>query len=102
MLPNENDDGGSLRHGPHQATNADHTQEDEENLLTARHGTFPRNHGGGLASGRNATTFRLVLSAQRRDTTINLSFIHAAAGDMTTKHSEQPLMELVSSIFTRD
>lgn len=59
--PDEDDDRGRLRHGSHQAAEAEDAQEDEENLLAALHGTLPGDGRGQLSVGRHARAAAQVL-----------------------------------------
>lgn len=51
-LPDEDDDGGCLCHGPDHAADTHHTQECQEGLFAPRAGAFARNHGGVFSRDR--------------------------------------------------
>ena len=65
-LPDEDDDGRRLSHGPDHATDTHHTQEGEEGLLTPGTGAFSRNHGRVLRrDGHEACTASEILKGKQ-------------------------------------
>lgn len=65
-LPDEDDDGWSLRHGPDHAADTHHTQECQEGLFAPRAGAFARNDGG--VFGRDRGEARTATEVLQRST----------------------------------